>query len=41
MHVSAIVLNVVRLRDFKHRLINLEVCERGSCNTEGNSPVPE
>lgn len=30
MHVSAIVLNVVRVRNFKYRLIHLKVCDVGS-----------
>lgn len=30
MHVPAIVLDVIRFRDFKHRLINLKVCDGGS-----------
>lgn len=30
MHVPAVVLNMIGFRDFKHRLINLEVCDLGS-----------
>lgn len=30
VHISAIVLNVVGFRDFKDRLINLEVCGLGN-----------